>query len=388
MKDNALAAFISMRIAASPAAGWRFDAQGVKHTERCVSFREYMSDCLYHPEYGYYRTGVIRIGKAGDFYTSSGIGRILAEVLARYLNEFVQAAPEGWNPLQLIEWGAGTGRLSAQIAAAGSRLSGNWNERFLPVLIEDHPKHAAAARESFKSEALLPSPVIVSSEEAWSADWLGHPSIILANELFDAFPVHRIQRLNGELVELGVAGDVERGLYEVFMPLTEPRIGGWLERDGIRLIEGQKTEVHAEAADFLEKLAKRMTKGRLVLIDYGHEAAEYTAEHRMLGTLMCYWRHQASDSPYERIGRQDITSHVPFTFIQQTAAESGWRMVSYSSQKQFLMDNGVLEMLQNHNGSDPFGEAARTNRAVRQLLLSDQMSEAFKVMVLEKDNSL
>ncbi|MNZ77470.1 hypothetical protein D3C78_960090 [compost metagenome] len=127
-----------------------------------------------------------------------------------------------------------------------------------------------------------------------------------------------------------------------------------------------------------------MTDARLIVIDYGHESDEYAAEHRMRGTLMCYWRHQASDVPLIRAGEQDITSHVPFTFIRHAAEEAGWEVPGYMTQKQFLLENGVLERLQNVDSSNPFSEASRKNRAIRQLLLSDQMSEVFKVMLLSK----
>ncbi|RCW46521.1 class I SAM-dependent methyltransferase [Paenibacillus prosopidis] len=383
MTENALAVSIAKQITESSWTGWYMDAGGVTHTVKCIPFRQYMSCCLYDAEYGYYRSGPVRIGKKGDFYTSSGIGRVLAEVIAGYSLQYGRAIGK---PLRLIEWGAGTGRLSAQIAAAGQTLSDHWEERFISILIEDHPSHALASREAFAAlkGTIHAQPLLATSDEAWEADWLRQPALVLANELLDAFPVHRVQCVNGQLAELGVAGTAEHGFHDVYMPLTDPRISGWLVRDGIQLKEGQQTEVHAGAADFLKRLGSTMTEGRLLLIDYGHESAEYTAEHRMLGTLMCYWQHQASDSPFVRIGEQDITSHVPFTFIRHSAEESGWQVSSYSTQKQFLIDNGVFELLQNHNSTDPFSEMARMNRAIRQLLLSDQMSETFKVMVLDK----
>ncbi|WP_162255052.1 class I SAM-dependent methyltransferase [Paenibacillus sp. Soil522] len=384
VKESRLAASIAAAIAESVLSGWRIDAKGNRHSVPCISFLQYMNACLYDDKYGYYRSGPVRVGKAGDFYTSSGIGGVLAEILAGYALDYGKALGK---PLKLIEWGAGTGRLSAQIAEAGRNRSSEWNEQFQSILIEDHPAHGQAARVAFANSSsgqLNAEPILVTSEEAWEASWLREPALVLANELLDAFSVHRIQRVNGQLLELGVAGDEVQGFYEVHMPLTDMRISGWLARDGIQLKEGQQTEIHAGAAAFQERLGAVMTKGRLILIDYGHESGEYAAEHRMYGTLMCYWRHQASDSPYIRIGEQDMTSHVPFTFIRHEAEESGWQATSFMTQKQFLIEHGVLDLLQNHHSTDPFSTVSRRNRAIRQLLLSDQMSETFKVMVLEK----
>ncbi|MCA0753811.1 SAM-dependent methyltransferase [Paenibacillus sp. N4] len=381
-KTNELATKLEKRISASVDKGWQQDKEGKLRAVGCISFKEFMAACLYDDEYGYYRSGPVRIGKNGDFYTSSGIGAIMAEVLARYALAYANAEE---SQIQLVEWGAGTGRLSAQIAAAGRTLDMNWESRFSSVLVEDHPMHREAVQRSYRELAgrECAEPLLLSSKEAWDSGILKRKSLVLANELLDAFPVHRVAMQDGELVELGVGWSKEQGFYEVYMPVTDPRLVHWLESDGISLKEGQRTEVHAAAYDFLQRLRGDMPSGRLVLIDYGHEAEEYAAEHRRLGTLMCYWKHQASGNPYVRIGVQDITSHVPFTFVRRAAEDAGWKLAGYTTQKQFLLDNGVLGLLQSHDGSDPFGEAARINRAVRQLLLSDEMSEAFKVMVLD-----
>jgi len=383
MMENELAATIAEKIAGALTYGRFVDENGGWKSVKCISFYQYMQACLYDPQYGYYHSGPIRVGKEGDFYTSSGIGQVLAEVLAKYLLDYAALVDK---PLKLIEWGAGTGRLSAQIAAAGCERDFDWNRKMQSILIEDHPAHAHAAQHAFEDINCLSGrvPLLSSSDDAWEANWLKQPAIVLANELFDAFPVHRVQLVNGELMELGVAGNDERGFFEVQMPLTDTRIANWLIRDGIELLEGQQTEVHAGAVDFLKKLGAVMISGRVVIIDYGHKAEEYAAEHRMLGTLMCYSRHQTNTNPYSRIGEQDITSHVPFTFIHHSAEESGFQVASYMTQKQFLIEHGVMNMLQNHNSTDPFSKEARRNRAIRQLLLSDQMSETFKVMVLDK----
>jgi len=68
----------------------------------------------------------------------------------------------------------------------------------------------------------------------------------------------------------------------------------------------------------------------------------------------------------------------------RTAEQCGWRTAWYGTQMRFLLEGGVLELLREHAGTDPFSPEARRNRAVRQLLLSDGMSELFKVVVLER----
>ncbi|MFD0588077.1 class I SAM-dependent methyltransferase [Paenibacillus sp. GCM10027627] len=387
--DTPLLTLLRERIANSPLKGEYTLKSGVKGTVPCLTFRDYMEACLYEPEYGYYRSGPLRVGKDGDFYTSSAVGDVMGEVLARYTLANANAARTN-GPSSIVEWGAGTGKLSAATASAGMKLTPAWEKLYSILLIEDHPAHAAAIEQSFRQGGLDNMPVVMPSSAVWAgkaADWFSKgPSLLIANELLDAFPVHRIARRGGKLVELGVAISPSDELVDVEMTLRDGHIESWLERDGIRLLEGQTTEVCADARDWLLRVGGLLISGsQMMLIDYGHEAEEYAANHRMNGTLMAYWNHRAGDEPLLFPGQRDITAHVSFTFIRASAEEAGFRVVYFNTQKQFLADFGAFELLQNHDGQDPFSAAAKRNRAVRQLLLSDGMSESFKVMILEKD---
>lgn len=383
MTINKLAKCIADQIAERETAGWYIDKEGQQQFDRCMTFKQYMSLCLYDNEQGYYRSGPIRVGREGDFYTSSGVGTVMAECMAACVVGYALQMSSA--DVNVIEWGAGTGRFSKQLGDVWAKYNEVNEERvqLQQIIVEDHPAHLQAASLSFEQEQ---TPLFLTSEQALQHEqiWLHHPTVILANELLDAFPVHRIVKVNGVVMELGVSGTAENGFYYVHMPLSDIRIADWLERDSISLLEGQQTEINLASGEWLEEIGQRLDRGRIILIDYGHEASEYTAEHRMNGNLMCYWNHQASDNPFIRIGEQDITAHVPFTFVRRAAEDAGWQVSYYDTQKQFLIDNGVLDLLQSHDASDPFSQTSRMNRAVRQLLLSDGMSELFKVMILDK----
>ncbi|MCM3626464.1 SAM-dependent methyltransferase [Paenibacillus glycanilyticus] len=390
MGKNALINRISNQISGMPAVGWRPGAEGSTDRLRCITFKQYMTLCLYDQQDGYYRSGPVRIGRKGDFYTSSGVGTVLAFCLANGLQDYAVRAVGG--DIQLVEWGAGTGRLSMQIQEAWQAAKSDhaFPYQCRPVLVDDHPSHLEEAKLVLFSHPSYDSlsPLFLSSMQARQRGgyWRELPSVVLANELLDAFPVHRVSVEKGELVELGVAGNAEEGFYEVYMPLSDERVAASLQRDGISLREGQQTEVNAEAELWLAQLGQLMDSGRVIIIDYGHEADEYTAGHRMKGTLLCYSGHVANDEPYARIGEQDITAHVPFTSIRHAAEAAGWQISYYNTQKQFLIDHGAMGLLRNHAETDPFGPTAKMNRAVRQLLLSDGMSETFKVLILDKQS--
>lgn len=375
--DTPLAGKIADQIAKSPLSGQYIDHSGEEWTLPSISFCSYMAACLYDEQYGYYKSGAVRVGKAGDFYTSSGVGGMMGEMIARYAVKF--GCDHGF-PVTLAEWGAGTGKLSADIAAAVRKQTADGEAKLRQVLIENHPGHAEAAAKSLEA-------AVITSEQFWRehAKWAKDGSfLVLANELLDAFPVHRLRRRGERLVEIGVSAVPDEGFVFTEMAVTDARLAEWLKRDGIILRDGQITELCPDARTWLLELGSAMTSGRVMIIDYGHDAGEYAAEHRMAGTLMTYHRHQASDSPLTGAGERDITAHVSFSFVKASAEEAGFEVVYDGTQKQFLVDQGVLGLLSDHDGKDPFDEAARRNRAIRQLLLSDGMSESFKVLVLEK----
>ncbi|MFC5703614.1 class I SAM-dependent methyltransferase [Cohnella faecalis] len=365
----------------------------------CITFRDYMELCLYHPEFGYYRSGSSRVGREGDFYTSAYVGDIMGEQLAERLTSL---ADEHFGPeerVEVIDWGGGTGRLSRHMLEAWSRSSNPiaGAGRMSITVADRNPAHRALAEESLADWIGSGRARVVDPDRQWPwSDGKGgadvgdaergkSPVIIVANELLDAFPVHRLTCLNGGLLEQGVAWDEEKERpVACLTELSDPRLAAWLEREGLALAEHQMIEISIDAASWIGSLPGRFERAILVLIDYGDESEELISSHRMEGTLMCYFRHQAHDDPFIHLGEQDITAHVNFSILRKEAKASGWREIWYGSQKRFLVESGLLEKLVAHTVTDPFHPTVRRNRAIRQLLLSDGMSELFKVQIWEK----
>ncbi|GIQ67977.1 SAM-dependent methyltransferase [Xylanibacillus composti] len=346
-----------------------------------MAFQEYMDLCLYDPEFGYYMRPGEKLGKSGDFYTSAHLGTIMGEVLASH---FAAVDKQAGCPelLCIAEWGGGDGRMAAAILETLRTDYPSLYARLRYMSIERSPSHRVQQAQRLQAHA-------DRCEWISDAEWISQANkpftIVLANELLDAFPVRRLRAGEHGYEEMWVGWDEERQvLGGVWKPLADHRIRQVIEGWGMNWKLHQQFEFHEKALEWVRCVAETLSTGWITAIDYGDGRAELYSPHRMNGTFLCYRQHQAYDDPFAWPGEQDMTSHVPFDQCRQAAEEAGLREVTVVTQKQFLVDNGIFEKLQSHAGTDPFSAAARRNRSIRQLLLSDGMSELFKVMTARK----
>jgi SAM-dependent MidA family methyltransferase len=155
------------------------------------------------------------------------------------------------------------------------------------------------------------------------------------------------------------------------------------------LSEGYLTEVHPIALGFVRTLAEMLRAGfdytghggAALLVDYGFPAHEYYLPQRTEGTLMCHYRHHAHPDPFYMPGLQDITAHVDFTAVAQTAVANGLDVLTYTSQAAFLIDAGIADILQRTPASDRLRYLPRSNE-VQKLTSPAEMGELFKVIAL------
>jgi SAM-dependent MidA family methyltransferase len=356
-----------------------------------IPFHQYMTLCLYHPEFGYYRAGSSRVGREGDFYTSSHIGELMGEQLASELSRLAGEWFPDDDSVEVLDWGGGTGRLSRQMLETWQRAIESAEgketnaERFVLTIVEGNPEHRRLAREQLADYIEAGKVRVVDCDEGENLRLRDRPVIIVANELLDAFPVHRLTKRGGRLLEWGVACEEEgRRLVPCLMEPSNPRLIEWIIEEGINPIDNQTFELNLDAADWVAKLAGQVERALFVFVDYGDETEELISPHRMDGTFLCYYQHQTNNDPYRIPGEQDMTSHVNFSHIRKSAERAGLRELWYGSQKTFLVESGILEKLSAHAITDPFHPTVRRNRAIRQLLLSDGMSELFKVQIFIK----
>ncbi|WP_199618879.1 class I SAM-dependent methyltransferase [Paenibacillus alkalitolerans] len=356
--------------------------------EQCggaIPFAQYMNMCLYDEKDGYYTKEAAKVGKDGDFYTSAYVGTAMGWAIASFIAEAAEAALSGGGAFTVMEWGGGDGRLAKAVLDTLAEQYPQTYERLTFVSVDTSAYHRMLQSDALdayrgKVEAIV-SPADPAVGEALSRGF----TVLYANELLDAFPVHRLRKEGGEVKEIYVSWNEERGAFaEITGPVSDVRIVDMLDRLSVRLQEGQTAELNLGATEWIRNLGSAVVRGAVALIDYGDVSSELYASHRMEGTLVCYRKHAAHGDPYVWVGEQDMTAHVDFGLCRLSALEAGFTDVELRTQKQFLVERGILNRLQPHAGTDPFSPEARNNRAIRQLLLSDGMSELFKVMTMRK----
>ena len=161
----------------------------------------------------------------------------------------------------------------------------------------------------------------------------GVTGCLLSNEFVDAFPVHRFKMVQGEVLEVFVTLDKSGNFDEMLDSPSTPLLEERLRRLDFALEEGQRGEINLRAESWLDDVARALDRGFVITIDYGHEAAELYSPLRRFGTLQTYYRHTDGGSPYQRIGRQDITAHVDFSLLQAGGQAAGLNAIAYMLRK-------------------------------------------------------
>jgi SAM-dependent MidA family methyltransferase len=346
-----------------------------------IPFRQFMEWCLYHPEYGYYQSERPKIGRDGDYYTSPCVHPLYGGLIAKQLSQMSELL-EG-ETFDVVEIGGGRGFLCEDVLQWARKDFSAFYKRLRYHLIETAPSFLKEQRERL-SEYKKEGKIFWENPEAFEEGNLQIEGCLLSNELVDAFPVHQVIFDHGELKEIYVTQD-QGQLKEQKGELSDPRIASYFQSMDITLQEDQSAEVNLKALDWMEKVARCLKKGFVLTIDYGYLAKELYAPHRREGTLLCYTQHQTSDNPYERLGEQDITSHVNFTSLIRKGEEVGLRFTGLVPQYQFLIALGLLQEMESLGREMSEMDALQLRLSLKHLIEPERgMGEVFKVLIQHK----
>ncbi|HSB32392.1 MAG TPA: SAM-dependent methyltransferase [Candidatus Sulfobium mesophilum] len=336
-----------------------------------ITFERFMEMALYDAEFGYYTSGAMRIGREGDFYTSSYLHPAFGAMIGRQIEEFWEFMGKP-SEFEVFEMGAGAGYLCKDIIDSLKEREVSASLKF--CIIEP----VSAIREEQNG---------VLRDYGGRVKWFsslgeisGIRGCLLSNELLDAFPVHLIEMKDG-LKEVYVSIEEDR-LRESPGPISDRAIADYLEEFSVRLAEGYRTEVNLRIKNWLEGVAAALDEGFVLTIDYGYTAREYYSEDRNRGTLMCYYRHQAIEDPLVNIGEEDITAHVNFSAVKKWGNEAGFETIGFCGQGAYLTSLGIDEEIKklSSESKDYLFELAR----IKKLILPQGMGESHQVMIQYK----
>ncbi len=341
-----------------------------------IPFPQYMELALYAPGLGYYAGGLRKFGADGDFVTAPELSQLFSHCLARQCLELLDRLDGG----ELLEFGAGSGLMAADILGELAR-QGGLPERYLILELSSSLRR----RQSETLRARVPELV---DRVAW-LDCLPEPGFrggVVANEVLDAMPVHRIRVQQKGYSEFYVGWRDGRFVWELGPPSTRALTDA-LDAISDELqgcwTEGYVTEVGLAQPAWVRSIGEQLAAGGLLVIDYGFPRHEFYHPERSDGTLMCHYRHRAHSDPLRLTGLQDITAHVDFTAIARAGLEAGLQVAGYTSQAAFLLGNGLTEELEAAGADMTRSYLTLANQAKR-LTSPGEMGELFKVLALTK----
>ena len=337
-----------------------------------ITFADFMELALYHPEYGYYTSGKEKIGKRGDYYTSSDVHSVFGELIARQLEQMWRLL--GSNRFTVVEIGAGKGWLCHDILSC---IKNEYPEFFEKV---DY-KIVEISRDLIErqSDTLKGFEEKVSWESFSEGGFSFNPieGCFLSNEFVDSLPVHQVIVEDNCFKEIYVT-TTDGVLSEKIDGLSNPELENYFKELNINLRDGQRAEINLKALDWVKNISLCLNRGFVITIDYGHLAEDLYSEERHRGTLICYYEHTTSENPYERVGNQDITSHVNFSSIMEEGDRCGLSTTGFVRQSNFLIALGILNKM-----NDAQGDVSKL-LTIKNLFLPGGMGDVFKVLIQHK----
>ena len=319
-----------------------------------ITFDQFMEVALYHPNGGYY-THDRQDTTYRDYYTSPSAHPAFSALIAVQLEAMWKALNRP-NPFHVVEMGAGRGLMARDIS--------EYAEQHLPAF----------------SRAMSYIAVDKTSDEPPS----GIVGCVICNELVDAFPVHRFEVEDGALVELFVDVDADGRLRSVPGEPSTPLLAARLDMLGLELPDGTRGEINLRIGSWARQVSEIIEGGFVLTIDYGREAKELYSPKRSRGTLQTYYKHTAGSSPYQWIGRQDITAHVNFTTVVEEGRAVGLRPLCLMTQAEYLDRLGLKKWAAKLRNRDMSARDVRANAMGMRDLVDPDGLGGFKVLIQEK----
>jgi NADH dehydrogenase [ubiquinone] 1 alpha subcomplex assembly factor 7 len=322
-------------------------------TDGPMRLDRFMGLCLGHPQYGYYVTRD-PLGAEGDFVTAPEVSQVFGELIGIWAAGAFLAMGEPAR-FNLVELGPGRGTLMADMLRTIRKVSPRLAAAAVLHLVETSPVLRARQRQ------------VVGPDANWHMsleDVPDAPTILIANEFFDAIPIRQFERQGGAWHErlVGLAqGRLAPGLSGP-VPGPDGRDGDVIEHAPAR---------EAIARHLGERLARH--PGAALIIDYGHLRSAPG------DTLQAMRRHGFA-GVIDRPGECDLTSHVDFEALGRALEEGGAAIHSGLTQRAFLLAMGLEARFERLMRGADLTVTAMLKRQMARLADESQMGNLFKVL--------
>jgi NADH dehydrogenase [ubiquinone] 1 alpha subcomplex assembly factor 7 len=325
-----------------------------------ISIADFMAEALGHPQHGYYM-GKDPFGRTGDFITAPEINQMFGELVGLWCAEVwrLMGSPA---PFNLIELGPGRGTLM-QDALRAARVLPDFTAAASVHLVETSP----VLRD-------MQAVTLGDHHPAWHDDLTRVPDgplIVIANEFFDALPVHQFIRTGDGWRENVVTVDADQ---LVLMAAPAATAAAALLAGRKPGAEGDIAEICPAAISISTALAERIAEhgGAALAIDYGY------AEPAGAATLQAVRRHERHDFLSDP-GTADLTAHVSFQDLRD-AARPHATVYGPVTQGDFLRGLGIelrAEQLMKRATAD---QRTTIEGACRRLIDPAEMGTLFKAL--------
>jgi len=332
-----------------------------------MTVAEYMRRCLTHPQHGYY-INRDPFGARGDFVTAPEISQMFGELIGLWLASAWRqmGAPEN---VRLVELGPGRGTLLLD-ALRATRLVEGFNAAIVLHLVEISP--ALQQLQQRRLEALN-MPMFWHTALAEVPDG---PALIIANEFIDALPVHQAVKKADGWHERTIELSPEDHFRFALAPEPLPHFETALPRALRHCPQGSIFEWRSDSTA-LEIGRRVRTDGAALIIDYGH------AKGGLGETLQAIAGHAYTD-PLRAPGEADLTAHVDFDAVAQSAESIGARIHGPVLQRDLLLRLGIAQRAQALKAGATHDKALEIDLALSRLTATGPtgMGEMFKAIAI------
>jgi SAM-dependent MidA family methyltransferase len=337
------------------------------HERGPVRFDWFMEQALYHPEFGYYSSGKCTIGRRGDYFTNVSVGPLFGRLLAAQFAEMWEILDRPGD-FTIVEQGAHHGEFASDVLEEARERTPDFFSALRYSVVEPFPVLEARQRERLRG---------FPEKLRWRgsvSDLEPFTGVHFSNELIDSMPVRLISRASGDDWQERLVDSDGDAFAFVTRPVADEELRqhlGKLPHSGDTRYE---TEVNLVALDWIEDVARKLTRGFVLAVDYGYPRDKFYAAERAAGTLQCRAGHRTVSSPLVEVGRADLTAHVDWTSIAERSEESGLTLNGFTDQHHFI--TGLLSRLAPRESE---------RRALQTLLHPELLGTRFQFLSLMKN---